>query len=290
MIKPAFEALQPYNEYSFLVRKFAEVEFTAPYHFHPEYELTLILKGEGKRYVGSHMAHYTMGDLVLIGSNLPHCWKTEGVIKNEINACSIVIQFSHDFLGNDFWNNAEISPFLQLLKKSCHGIQFSKDTAIEVERKAQYIFDEQDAFKRLILLLEIFYILVNTNDYKILNFHPINPEQSPAERERTSAVLAYIVNNFKEEISLQQAASIAKMSPNAFCKYYKRITRKTFIETVTEFRINYAVQLLIQMDKPISEVCFDSGFKDVSHFHKTFKKAMKMSPVNYRKKFLKNVM
>lgn len=290
MIKAAFEALASHNGSSFLVRKFQEVEFTAPYHFHPEYELTLIVKGEGKRYVGSHMAPYSAGDLVLLGSNVPHCWKTEPVIQDELNALSIVIQFSHDFLGNGFWSNVELESVVQLLKRSCHGIQFSLDTAGQAEKLMQNLLEERDSFKRLILLLEVFHLLVNTNDYFLLNHQAINPEQSPVERERTNAVLAYIVENFKGEITLQEAASIAKMTPNAFCKYYKKTTRKTFMETVTDFRINYAIQQLVQKDKPISEVCFESGFKDLSHFHKTFKKLMKISPLNYRKKFLKNVL
>ncbi len=80
-IKPTFEVLHSKGDQSLLIRKFEEVAFTAPYHFHPEYELTMILKGEGKRYVGSHMAPYTAGDLVLLGANLPHCWKTDTIIR-----------------------------------------------------------------------------------------------------------------------------------------------------------------------------------------------------------------
>ena len=100
-MKPAFESVNAAVNSSFVVRKFNERKFSAPYHFHPELELTLILKGNGKRYVGSHVNNYFAGDLVLLGSNLPHCWKTEDGAAG--NSVSLVIHFNRDFLGKDFF-------------------------------------------------------------------------------------------------------------------------------------------------------------------------------------------
>jgi AraC-like DNA-binding protein len=90
-------------------------------------------------------------------------------------------------------------------------------------------------------------------------------------------------------VTLEGAASIANMTPNAFCKYFKKATRKTFMETVIEYRLNYATQQLVQTDKPISEISFDSGFGDVSHFYKMFKSKMQVSPLNYRKRFMSDL-
>src|ERR1700749_2387001 len=105
MIKAAYEVLQPASGPSFLVRQFGKAAFDAPYHFHEEFELTCIVQGRGKRYVGSHMEDFEEGDLALIGSNLPHCWKLETV---ESEAKAIVIQFNPEFLGHDFFNKAEL--------------------------------------------------------------------------------------------------------------------------------------------------------------------------------------
>jgi AraC-like DNA-binding protein len=102
-------------------------------------------------------------------------------------------------------------------------------------------------------------------------------------------VFAYLVENFRQQVSLDVAAGIANMTTNAFCKYFKKITRKTFVETIIEYRLNYATQQLVQTDKPISEISFDSGFGDVSHFYKTFKSKMHLSPLNYRKKFMREL-
>ena len=100
---------------------------------------------------------------------------------------------------------------------------------------------------------------------------------------------AYLVENFRQQVSLNVAAGIANMTPNAFCKYFKKITRKTFMETIIEYRLNYATQQLVQTDKPISEISYDSGFGDVSHFYKMFKLKMHLSPLNYRKKFVRDL-
>jgi len=104
MIKASYEIIQPVNGQSFLFRKFDKFAFDAPYHFHAEYELTSILKGTGKRYAGSHMEDFVSGDLVLLGPNLPHCWKLEPGNEAQTNPSAIVVQFNACFLGDDFFN------------------------------------------------------------------------------------------------------------------------------------------------------------------------------------------
>lgn len=289
MTKAAFEPINPDTNYSFAVRKFHQKEFTSPYHFHPEYELTLILEGEGNRYVGSDMSVYTPGDLVLLGKNLPHCWKTGSLVNNESNASSIVIQFTEDFLGSSFLSRPELSTILHLLKKSAHGIQFLSETASKIKLRMVALLQEQDAFKKVILLLEILYELSVTEEFQLLHQKGIFPEESTIKQERIYKVLGYIVDNFKREVVLETASKIANMSPNAFCKYYKKITGQTFMQTVTDYRINYAMQQLIYSDKSISAISFESGFGDVSQFYKLFKRKFKLSPLNYRKQFVKHI-
>jgi AraC-like DNA-binding protein/quercetin dioxygenase-like cupin family protein len=288
-IKPTFEALNSLEDHSFLIRKFEEVAFSSPYHFHPEFELTLIEKGEGKRFVGNHMAPYREGDLVLLGPNLPHCWKTDMMKENHIYSCSIVIQFTYDFFGKTFLQKKGMEPITDLLERCHFGVLFSRKTAEVVKNNIQLLYLEKDQFKRVIAIIEILHQLGRSNDFILLNQPHFFSEKRPGERARINAVLAYIVENFKNDICLSEAANIAGLSLNAFCKYYKKITRKTFMETVIDYRINFATQLLIQTDKSISDICFDSGFNDVTHFYKIFKKKMLLSPLKYRKKFMMDV-
>lgn len=285
MARAAFEALDPYNDNSFLLREFTE--FTAPYHFHPEHELTLIVKGKGNRYVGNHMDVYSSGDLVLIGSNLPHCWKIENNEEEDNDVASVVIQFNNDFLGTDFLAKPELSQILHLLERSKHGIQFLNNTAEEITKRLILLAKQPNSFKRLIEFLEILYTLAISKEYKLLDQQETKAHQS-AKTERINTVLGYIIDNYKDEILLDQAATLVNMTPNAFCKYYKKTTKKTFIETVTDYRINYAIQQLVNSDKSISDICFENGFGDLSHFYKLFKRKMKLSPLKYRKEFRKD--
>jgi AraC-like DNA-binding protein len=282
MIKASYEVLQPSSGHSFLVRKFNKLAFDAPYHFHEEFELTYILHGKGKRYV-------TSGDLVLLGSNLPHCWKLEANQPGEEDASAIVIQFNINFLGDEFFNKVELQNIKKLFQKSASGISFHSGTRITVNRAMKMLAQEKSNFKVLIGLLEILQRLAVSSECELLDPQRSVAEQSRAEQERINPVLAYLVENFRGQISLDQASGIANMTPNAFCKYFKKITRKTFMETVIDYRLNYATQQLVQTDKQISEISFDSGFGDVSHFYKMFKNKMNMSPLNYRKTFMRDL-
>jgi AraC-like DNA-binding protein len=289
MIKASYEILRPASGHSFLARKFNSSAFEVPYHFHEEYELTYILEGSGKRYVGSHMENFTAGDLVLLGPNLPHCWKLEPGKELQPDASAIVVQFNGAFLGNDFFEKNELKQIKKLLQKSGSGINFKPGMQTAVKNNLLGLSTEKNNFKMLIGLLEILQRLAISNDYTLLDQNQIIAERTIAEQERINPVFAYLVENFRHPVSLNTAAGIANMTPNAFCKYFKKATRKTFMETIIEYRLNYAIQQLVQTDKPISDISFESGFGDVSHFYKMFKVKMHLSPLNYRKKFMRSL-
>lgn len=288
-MKALFEPLQAVKGNSFLVRKFAEQSFSAPFHYHPQLELTLILKGEGKRYVGSSLAPYCEGDLVLLGPNFPHCWKSENTRKGKINACSLVVQFNHDFLGATFFEKAEMAAISRMLDRSKYGIQFGRRVVTKVYDDLLLLEKETHPFQKMILLLKILQRLAETKQYVLLDKQYKLFVHSGDGQKKINEVIAYIVDHFREKIQLGKAAAIARMTPTAFCKYFKRQTRKTFIETVLDYRINYASQQLVNTDKQVSDISFESGFGDVSHFYKVFKAQKKLSPLQYRKKFAGDV-
>jgi AraC-like DNA-binding protein/quercetin dioxygenase-like cupin family protein len=284
-MKASFELLQTEKAQSFIVRKFDRKGFAAPYHYHPAYELTWIENGEGKRYVGNNMSDFRTGDLVLLGSNLPHCWKLSDHNKNK-KACSIVTQFENKRLLESFFGLNELSGITRLLGKSASGICFSKAFAAKASLLIIKLFEEGDDFQKLIHLIELLQMLSLSKDFRLLNDEAQANMQTEFNHPRLHEVFAYIVENYRRHISLDKAAGKANMTPNAFCKYFKQITRKTFMETVTDYRINFAMQQLVQTDATIASICFESGFNDVSHFHKTFKAKMQLSPLQYRKKLM----
>jgi AraC-like DNA-binding protein len=285
MFKASVEILPALSSASFLIKKFDKRCFDAPFHFHPEYEMTYITEGSGKRFVGNNMSGFQKNDLIFIGSNLPHCWKLNTPKKKE--SSSIVLQFHYDFMGGNFWLSPEMRNIQKLLKRSSSGIEFKGKIKDQIKGLMIECLNEKKNFKKFIYLLEILNKLSTTRDFTSLNKKIPSPSQSDFNRERSNKVFAYIVENFHENVSLNEAARTIGMTPTSFCKYFKRTTRRTFVETVTDFRINYATQQLIETDKTVTDICFESGFKDMSHFYKTFTSRMEISPLNYRKQFLK---
>ena len=280
MQKAKPEILQNGLQESFLIRTFGYEAFLAPYHYHPEYELTYIIHGRGKRYIGNRLDDFSDGDFVLIGPNQPHCWKLD---QDDPKASAVVIQFTHEFLGQDFFEKPEFSNINSLLKESQAGLGFRNH-----KKLTKYILRlrKSQGVERIMNFLELLNQLTK-QQYDPINIGALeNGNNSSTDTNRINVIMAYIVENFKNDISLDDVANVANLTPNAFCKYFKKLTRKTFVDMVVQYRMNYAVQQLLHTDDPISSIALASGFNDMSYFYKTFKTKMGMSPLAYRKKFM----
>jgi AraC-like DNA-binding protein len=288
-MKPLFENVKPGPDSSFIVRAFDLEKFTVPFHYHPEFELTVILEGRGKRYVGNHMADFEENDLVLIGPDLPHCWKSETDPEQHKRAQSIVVHFVKDFLGSGFFNKPELSVINGLLKKSASGIRFLGSSAQLVKVRLELLAAEESAFGKMMGLLGILEMLAGSTEYVLLDHGGTVAQLPHIQKERMNKALGYIVDNFRNDIILSAVAEAVNMSPNAFCKYFKKTTGKTFMETVIEYRINFAMQQLLSTERPVAEIAMESGFSDISHFHKRFKRMINLSPMQYRKDFQKGI-
>ena len=283
MSKPSFEPIHSPNAQSFIFRRFGKEGFAAPLHYHPEYELAYVCHGDGRRFVGHNMMPFMAGDLVLVGANMPHCWKPQAI---DQKLESFVIQFNQNFLGGDFLNCAEVAPLSKLLVRAAAGIHFHGQATKNIGLKIQSLFSMGDPFSRLLSFLQILHELAGVKEYTLLNTTQMSIAVTDSGYEKINRVYAYLVDHFQEPITLKEIAAIINMTPNAFCKYFKRMTRKTFLETLTDLRINYASQQLSQSDKQINSIGYESGFRDISHFYKMFQQRMKMSPMKYRKQFL----
>lgn len=276
-MKATFEQLSEDIQTSFLYRCFDLPQFDAPFHYHPELELTLIEESYGRRFVGSRVDDFEAGDLVLLGENVPHCWLNGEGVKG---AKSIVIQFKKDFAGSFFWQMPELSAIQQLCQKAQAGVLIQGETRTIVTKKMH--MDGLPAFQRLLQLLEILQIIALSNETVLIDPQFTDFSFSRAENERFQKVYVYLIENYRNDIKLQDIADIAHLTPTAFCRYFKKMTRKTLLEVVTEFRIKHACQLLSTTSKPVVEICFESGFNNVSHFHKEFKRMAGFSPGKYR--------
>jgi AraC-like DNA-binding protein len=285
-MKATYEQLSENMGSSFLYRQFSLPTFNAPYHFHPELELTFIKKSKGTRFVGRQISHFEAGDLVLLGKNVPHAWlNTEGGDSIANTAQSIVIQFKEDFMGSALRSMPEMKAIHELFQKAQAGIFITGKTRDNVSDKIIAI-KTVHPFNQVMILLDILQSIAISTEIELIDPQLSSYKLSSMDTERFQKVYAYIIENYTQDIALDKMAAIAHLTPTAFCRYFKKMTRKTLIEVVTEFRIKHACQLLTTADKPVADVCFESGFGNISYFNKEFKKAIGHSPLNYRKLFL----
>ena len=278
--KPAFEAIEPDFGHSFTYQKF-DANLSNKnhiWHYHPEMELVYVNGGSGKRQIGSHVSYYTDGDLILIGSNLPHCGFTD---KLTGNTSETVVQMKIDFLGTDFFGIPEMRKIQKLFEMAKGGIAFNGNTKRKIGEKME-ILEYQTDFQRLLSILNILNELGNSQDFKVLNASGFSLETEVKDNDRINVIFNHVKTNFKEEITLEEVADLASMTVPSFCRYFKKITNKTFTQFVNEYRLVHASKLLAEKPISITDVCFESGFNNFSHFNKLFKAFTGQNPSEYR--------
>jgi len=259
-------------------------EFDYPWHYHPEFELTYILSSQGVRYVGNSMENYFEEDLVLIGSNMPHCW-----IKSEDQQSSsraIVIYLKEDFLDNTWMQSYEFEAIHQLLKLSGKGIKFDKEVALAVREKLFELLT-LPPLEKLLLLLQILQDLARTAKFHLLCEQGFTYELNTTNNERINIVYKYIEKNYREKISLADIAAQVNMNEEYFSRFFSNIMNKSFFEFLNEYKINRACKLLIETDKQVSEICYAAGYESIPFFYRQFKKFKNCQPKSYRLKYQK---
>lgn len=270
---------------AFEVKHLTAPHFDPNWHFHSEYQLFLVLKGTGTRFIGDHVSPFKEGDLVFTGPYLPHLWQSDDEYftnDKELITEGIVIYLPENFLGNDFLNKNEMYKVKQLFLKAQRGIDFF-GSASEKAMKLILDFPRVEDFDRVLTLLSILNLLANTKDYKVLAGEGYS--NSLSETDRMNKVHSYVMRNFREKITLTEVAAIANMSPTSFSRYFKIHANKTFSDFLTEIRIGYACKLLTSQKNSISTICYDSGFNTLSNFNRQFKSFTHYRPIEYRRKY-----
>ena len=279
-MKAFFEQLVTGVGSSISIIQLEMTHFDGPYHFHPELELTWIRESSGRRYVGDNVSDYGPGDLVLVGANVPHCWLS-GKEAATSKARAIVVQFLPSFAGEPFLDLPEVNKIQHLIKKASSGLIIKGNTKAKIISQIEKCA-AADGFSRLLHFLEILDLIANSKETEPIAPYSAGMTASPSETKRFQRVYSHLIGNYQKDISLQEVANIANLTPTAFCRYLKKATRKTLVEIVTEFRINHACQLLRNSKKSVNEICFECGFGNISYFNKTFKTTTKFTPLQYR--------
>ncbi len=261
--------------------------FSTPWHYHPEYEIVLVLESTGKKFVGSSITDFKPSDLCMIGSYLPHYYRNdeEYYVKDSgIKAQSLVIHFLEDFMGDKFLQLPESQAIKALLERSKRGLSFGEKTIEKISEKFKNL-PNLTGMERLLEMVSILTILSESEDKEDLTTNPISL-RNEVDSARMNKVFEYVMVKYQDEIQLRDVADLANMSESAFSRYFKKRTRRTFTQFLAEIRIEHACKLLMVDKQSVAEISFESGFNNLSNFNRQFKAIKKITPLTYRTKFL----
>jgi AraC-like DNA-binding protein len=284
-MQPFLETLSPSPEGSFNWKRFALPAFTYGWHFHPELELTLIVRGEGKRFIGDDIANFRTGDLCLLGPNLPHTWLSDLPHSTDPTAAeSVVIQFRHDCFGEPFFQRPEMLGIARLLAASAQGLQFSDEVS---DRIGPQMIEMETAppLRRMMMLLSILELLSTEKPARQMSSREFAPSISDSDTGRIDQVSRFIMEHLDEPLSLEDAADVAHLSPSAFSRFFKRATGKTFVRYVNELRVARACRRLTETEDSIASIAFESGFGNLANFNRRFKEIKGTQPREFRSHF-----
>lgn len=261
--------------------------FTYPWHFHSEYEILYVIEGFGRSFVADNIEEFQSGDLALLGSNLPHFWKSDEsfhVEGNNKKVKYIVVQFSNEFFKEAISEYPEFHLIKELLERSLRGLRFSKSFSEKAKRKL-FKLVRSSGFERTIRLLELLQFLARTEEYKLLAGELYQAENHIFTNDRMTKVMHYLNTTYLNKVELEKVADVANLHPAAFCRFFKEKSGKSLSEFVNDMRISYACRLIIEDKMNVSQICYESGFNNLSNFNRTFKKHTGFTPTNYFKEF-----
>jgi AraC-like DNA-binding protein len=261
---------------SFYAFRYQVPFFQFKWHYHPEYELTYIVKGNGYRIVGNSYEYFNDGDLVLLGNHLPHTWS--GKLNDDIKSDAVVIQFSKEFIA-PFLGLNESLMIKNMLDTSVRGIRFEPDEELVSKIIALTETNGVDKILKLISVLDD----LSKKQPTLIASNSFHNVVSKKNEMRINKVCLYIQNNFYTKISLKEVADLIFLTESNFCKFFKKATGKTYSDYLNELRINEACRLLVQTEKSINQISFECGFESLSYFNRVFLSKKEMTPSKYRK-------
>jgi YesN/AraC family two-component response regulator len=264
----------------------SEPYFKSPFHYHPELELVHIKQGHGKRIIGDKLDTFSDGDMVFIGSNLPHVWlNDEQYYKgfDSLEAKALVVYFNKELFSKSFYELKESKQINDLFNRASRGIKINGNTKARIAGKMEKLAQKKDLDK-IICVLDLINTIATSKDIEYITNEGYTGTTLNAKTDRLSEVYKYITTNYYNDISLDEISKIANISANSFCRLFKQRTNRHFIEYLNEVRISNACKYLQETNLNVSEIAFQCGYKTLSNFNKIFKKTTCLSPNEYRQK------
>jgi AraC-like DNA-binding protein len=252
-----------------------------PWHYHPEVEITLITKGEGILFIGDKILNYKQNELIMIGPNLPHEWRSGIKKTNDYYSECIAIHFNKNFPGEDFYKIPEASPINHLFDLCCRGVKVNEECVKAFVKERLLLLIETKGIERINILLSILNCIASSSGIELLSSSGFVSSINERQNSRMNLIYKYVINNFKNQISVDSVARQLNMTTSSFCRFFKERTTKSFIKYLNEIRVGYACKLLLEENYSISEIAYESGFENISNFNKQFKNIKKITPSQF---------
>ncbi len=284
-MRPHLLKIPKHHAHSFSIRHDLVPFFYNKWHYHPEIELVYFIQGSGRQFIGDRIHHFKVNDMILLGPNLPHLWRSDERYLEKDSSLSeeaIVIHFLPDCFGASFFDLPENIAIKQLLERSKAGIRVKNETR-EIVAKLMFELLNSNGAKRIVLLLDILQLIATSTETKTICTTGLDFHFAKGEGERLNNIYQYIFQNFYNQITLEDIAKVAHISPHAFCRYFKARTKKTFSTFLLEVRTGHAAKLLAETHDPVADICFNSGFNNFSNFNRHFKAIIGRTPLAHRK-------
>jgi AraC-like DNA-binding protein len=284
MTKPILEKIAYVEDHSFAIREDLLPFIKIPLHLHPEFELTFIIESYGTRVIGDSIENFESGDLIFIGPELPHFWRNDKAFyenKQEQQVRLLVVHFPQDFLGNQFFETPELHTIKKFLMKSYRGVKIVGETSYFIKEQMIKMYRER-GFARLMILFAILDRLSKSNDIQLLASEGYKNSINTNDTDRINQIYEYMVDHFAENISLDDVSSQVNMSPSAFCRYIRNRVGKPFKQVLTEIRIGRACKEILETEKTIAQIAYESGFNNLSNFNRRFMENKQMSPSQFK--------
>jgi len=271
---------------SFFIGIFQDNLEKSCWHYHNNFEISFITEGSGKRIVADSIEDFQPGDLVFIGRNLPHVWiadKEQGVFSNRTLEM-VFLQFTTDVLNPPLLNLPEFKYVAKALSFSERGIQIVGQTLNEVSElmlQLPYL----KGFERMLTFFKMMDIIGRSETNIQLASKEYIKMRFTTGNKRIETIHEYLMNNYREEVDLKRLAALVNMAEGSLCRFFKMNMGMTIFEYLNQIKVEFACKLLMDRDLSILRICLDSGFNNLSHFNKQFKKTAGVPPSEYRKRF-----
>lgn len=273
------------NSEVFAVRVSALPFFSSEFHFHEECQLVYVMESQGKRIIGDSIEPFASDEVVLLGPQIPHVWYNDKHYfehqSSEVHARSIALFFNAAKILRELAMFAPVHKLESVLQKARRGMKFEGQSK-EMLKELLLQISMKKGLDRVITLLNIFKILDQSSEYQLLASEGYTNKYLSNDKERIDKVFHFIFEHFRKDIALNDVAAIANMNRQAFCRYFKSRTQKTFVEFLNEVRVSHACRLLTESSRPVADLAYDCGFNSMTNFNRIFKEIKGVSPRQFR--------